>query len=62
MIKSLDIWKRSSHPFFCIVAVVKRRDENVFFYKGDPSKKWAFFKKMFFALVNLKNIHFVKIS
>ena len=36
--------------------------KKIFFYKGDPPKKWEFFKKNFFAFVNFKNIHFVKIS
>ena len=47
--------------YFYLKRVQKFFDQ-IFFYKGDPLKKWEFFKKKFFAFVNFENIHFVKIS
>ena len=48
--------------YFYLKRVQKNFDQKYFFYKGDPPKKWEFFKKNFFAFVNFENIHFVKIS
>ena len=37
-------------------------DQKMFFYKGDPPKKGNFSNKSFFAFLEFKNIHRVKMS
>ena len=65
-------WKKVKTSITFFVCLGLKRAENFFGgykkfqkkkkNKGDPPKKWEFFKKKFFAFVNFKNIHFVKIS